>query len=369
MTQALPYPLTYLHEAIYPRRSNAQVVEDSVQVLKDIVYGELRGDLLLRHCYPHMVNYLNNECLSLKGAQNIDGNLGHSGSFLAALIIWDAGGRNSFMFSEGLAERLAETHIEGVPSYAVRLPYDCVWLELPGSYQGENSPGCFVMRHVETERWGRWSDGRSMWREGEIGDEGREYLLIVFRLRRTGEDGREEVKNDLLPIPLLKGKMIEECIDRGARWKISALIENGDIDGKGVENAGESMRAAWGGMVEAAINALLYLSCPKADLQPVATEPSRKLRSDRERTQRRRGRHRTAQVGLRFTTARQKTETVKGKESSGSGRHNRLHRVRGHWKMVPFGPGKKQRRATWIEPFWRGRGVVEETPRTSYVSK
>jgi hypothetical protein len=32
--------------------------------------------------------------------------------------------------------------------------------------------------------------------------------------------------------------------------------------------------------------------------------------------------------------------------------------VRGHWRQQPHGPGRTLRRATWLEPFWRGEGPV-----------
>jgi len=376
----LPAPLRYLHEWIYPRRDGTRMVETITQDVKDLVYGSCRGDLLPKNCFPFVFCFFGDLDPRQKTyeVQKID-----TCSFMTGLIMWEVCGRNSFMFSPTLTELLRNTNLKDVPSYAVRAPYDSVWLELPGDYNGGHSNGCFVTRHVETERWGRWGECRSMWREGEIPDHGMEYLMLVFRqTRKTSDSGKHLQKMDLLPIPLLEGKMIEECIARAETWKLLSLAEDARAN-KIAEcealfeaharyrrggHEGLIIREAWGGMVEAAINALLYLSSPKADLQPVEIEPPKRRQSKFEKRTYRRRKHRSVQVGLRFTPAGpRKASTTKAK--SGSGRHPRLHRVRGHWKMVPYGQGRKQRRATWIEPFWRGQGEVEQTPRTAYTSK
>jgi hypothetical protein len=43
--------------------------------------------------------------------------------------------------------------------------------------------------------------------------------------------------------------------------------------------------------------------------------------------------------------------------------------VSGHWRMVPCGTGKLERRLKWIEPFWRGPESVPLTAERNRVVK
>jgi hypothetical protein len=349
----------------------------------------------------------------------------HRALMNAARALWDIEGRNSFMFTTELAALLRETDLKNVPASAVRIPYDAVWLELPGIYAGGDTAGLHVTRcvmtsqecvltsredtdllshplHPKTVQVCHSVDGErvSLGGVGEAppltsfdvaGDLAQErpqkgfsrlplleFLeeatghtlprvesIVLTMERRRLHEGRRQVHTSYMILPLIEGYTVEECIEIVSEWACVVHPERGDHAGS---TRGAKIRAVWDGAIEAAVNALLYLSSPRADLSPLPPQPSAKGVSQIRKQAIRRSRNRTVTVGLRYTPASPKKEKAGRKDSSESGRHNRLHRVRGHWRMQPFGDGRLQTRAVWIEPHWRGKGGVGESPRAAYTS-
>jgi hypothetical protein len=358
----LPYPFqllndrrldgfeSFLHQNLYYNRGGCQGMIDAAP--PHLVVGIIRGALAVER--PDL------EPMGL--------------NFFSGIASWYFCGKNSFVFSPYVSECLRETDLKNVPTSAVRLPYPVIWMEMPGVYP------CLTAQHKPFTKCSEGIKTRGFFVSVDVVPGSGEYYQCIADEPDTREDclvdgfvdGKLEgggiLSLHIKPMPSLEDRHL---LDMG--WIRVLLVKDsigGCIQASKMtlpQYAKSNFDKTTAPYLRAAINAILYLSAPNADLQPVV--PSLHGATIFSGKKRRRkaawaAKARTVMVGYRFTKVKNKDKKASTSESGR--RRVRLHRVRGHWRMVVCGEGRAERSPRWIAPHWSGTRR-EETERAAYV--
>jgi hypothetical protein len=124
-----------------------------------------------------------------------------------------------------------------------------------------------------------------------------------------------------------------------------------------------------------AINAVLYITSPDADMISIAAGEIRRLNDKMQGLKK--GAKRENFEKLLAAAKKRKIYIVGGNvhssreldaELTETGRKMVMrHQVRGHWKYQPYGPKNEMRKHIWLQPYWRGPSYAEMLARNYVV--
>lgn len=124
-----------------------------------------------------------------------------------------------------------------------------------------------------------------------------------------------------------------------------------------------------------AINAVLYITSPDADMISVAANDIKRLNDKMQGLKK--GVKRENFEKLLAAAKNRKIYIVGGNvhssqeldaELTETGRKMAMrHQVRGHWKYQPYGPKNEMRKHIWLQPYWRGPSYAEMLARNYVV--
>jgi len=124
-----------------------------------------------------------------------------------------------------------------------------------------------------------------------------------------------------------------------------------------------------------AINTVLYITSPDADMTSVAAGELRRLNGKLQGLKK--GAKRENFEKLLAAAKKRKIYIVGGNvhssreldaEFTETGRKMAMrHQVRGHWKYQPYGPKNELRKHIWLQPYWRGPSYAEMLARNYVV--
>lgn len=282
-----------------------------------------------------------------------------------ATHVWERSGRKIYCVAPGLSWRLNNTELRGVRSCDFRLPYRCVYMDL--SILGEKG----FPAQIEDKNGKGVAEGAYVIEDVIDG-----VRVVHIEVVSTGGSGGAMASGALphgsvfrsypwhLTVRLRDGSMVQDCLDDLVR-----LIEADFCNEPGQESSGRDLayqvevaRSIFGYIM----NVIMYATIPGVDARVVPCNPDYQSLFDRammapEGSKKRRSLLDRANGGSnqRMTLLGGNLYVDKGKERSepGNGTGGKIT-VRtlaaGHWKHVAHGAGRKERRLTWIEPYWRG---------------
>lgn len=262
------------------------------------------------------------------------------------LVGWHLLGRQSFFISDALYDALSQTDLRKIPVSCINPPYLRFWLqfETPKLIADEHSCGGFISTlFLDREQVdAKPGEGARLVERGEKPVSRSISCLFMY------PNDRHSAFRCAIPLPF--GETLLSEVD-------DAMVLHGTT-----VHVMENIKKIVCGL-------FLYLSSPHPDMRQVQPPGLRRARSPkgREIVQKKRKRFGNVfKVGFNKTYIKEAGEAQCA--SCDSGRHQRLHLRRGHWRNQACGKGRKDHRIIWIQPHWAGRakGYVE---RVSYVAE
>lgn len=269
---------------------------------------------------------------------------------------WERAGRKIYSVTPGLRQKLKNTELRGVRSCDFRLPYRCVYVDLSG--RGE--AGIVLPHGVPVEGVYLFEDRM---------DGNRVVNLVIISAGGTGgallsgslNYGTEE--SDFpwaVGIVLPDGSMIKDCMSSLSHTPLGA-----DQRTPGIKYTERTIQGAEE-IFNYILNVVMYTTMPGLDACVAPCDPRRKTLLERAMRAKKGSKRREKLLHKAEGMSDQSMVVLggnlyvdKGKErgESGDGTGSKVA-VRtlaaGHWKHVVHGAGRKERRLTWIEPYWRG---------------
>ena len=259
-------------------------------------------------------------------------------------IAWHLMGRQNFFLSDTLCEALESTDLSKIPGSCLVSPYSSLFFqfETPRIILDPPFDRPCIGAFIWSWDWDGSRDGRHPTAQRmDLDIRNADAHVITFQLLFTGAltcfEGIIRVPRDSTP-----------------------MSKTTTFHGRTPTHEGIIRRLICG--------LFLYLSCPHPDIQqvkPPAAKPGASKGARRFLAKKREQLRSTVKIGFN-TTYIQKADP-RNSGGNETGRHVRLHLVRGHWKNQPCGPRNSERRIVWIRPYWAGRakGYVE---RITYVA-
>jgi hypothetical protein len=257
-------------------------------------------------------------------------------------------GRRSYEISPGLAELLLQTELRGLHGADLRLPFESVLLQVPVSLGLEMEVQASV-------------GGSSLVREilltQSLGVGSKRWVLTA-----VGPGDVLSAQNFSLLLSLPDEVPVDDSLDDLARW---------------LANRKQVVSRNWRDLFRWAMNVVVYATCGNADVVSdfISNKEARhlweriqKLSKHSSKRERLRAEWKRLDPQRRIVLGRgviAPRPSVEARGESGTGQLLTVQvRVQGHWKHQPHGPGNKQRKLLWIQPYWRGPedGPVRNTP-------
>ena len=277
--------------------------------------------------------------------------------------------RKVFRLERGLTQKLLYTSVGKIDARYVRSPFDSIYLTiphneellLPNTRSGEHLiNGCYLFcKEVDaTTIKVRTRESSSLVDTYvQASDKFGADKLYLLKLLATSEDTSRPVtdlSNDFLFYGMFFLKDGEDLLKQVRAQAEENCLVKGEVP---------YMEA----LMRFIVNALLYMSSPGAAMEKVEPkyEVAGKKASDREKARISSKNMAVSKLGvisigkgvscLQGSSDYYGNTPVKDRVVSCP-----AWRVRGHWRAQPYGPGRELRRAQWIEPYDKGRGLLVE---------
>jgi len=292
-----------------------------------------------------------------------------------ATHVWDRAGRKIYSVAPGLRWKLENTELRGVRSRDFQLPYQCVYVGLSGRHrvapsyhidpdfgveppEGAPAEGVYVVEdHVDGLRVVHLV----------VVSMGGEGGTMRSGMLRSGQDLEDCIGIPwCLTLKFPEGSMVKDSVNELVR-----LVEDEARSMLSPERLEQVIRGARS-IFNYILNIIMYATTPGVDACVAHCDPGYKVLLDRAMKAKKGSKKRKGLLDRAKSRSSQKMTVLggnlyvnKGRESGGFGNGTGSKvTVRtlaaGHWRRVAHGEGRKQRRMTWIEPYWRGpeMGVV-----------
>ncbi len=240
--------------------------------------------------------------------------------------------RRFYRVTKALAERLHRTELRGLRTNDVRLPYPAIYIEVPpGDLRVWNDQtawhrltGIYVSEELDDERnWQILACGES---KGELVPGMPDDAVVYWKMQLPDDLG------------------LDEAI------ALSATQDMTEVDHPQAQQAiAQFKRQEWRSIFRWILNLVMYAT--SVDARVEIDQASQKAWRDRQQHKSKAKREAAAvrwrRLGHTMVVGRG-LEPMKGHEL----------RVRtmvtGHWRNVAYGPGLRDHRSRWIEPYFRG---------------
>lgn len=261
-------------------------------------------------------------------------------------------GSRVFRVSEGVAGLLRYTNVDNIPSEWVRLPFPSLYLQLP------DSPTLFTVAGKDRKGQDFQYPGIGIYCiESEAGG------VRFLHLHMTGihPDDPKDDQTMNVELKLAEGLTMEQVF--------AATAMSGHYLEPWAEIA-KIREDLWHG-VRLAINLLLYIADPSAELsEPIKGSATLKLEQHPKKAKE--WRQRMGRVASKepiiIDVGKSVRPAVEFSQELGSQYELAVrYVVRGHWRQQPCGPGGKDRKLTWIAPYWKGPEWAEVVQRDYLV--
>lgn len=266
-------------------------------------------------------------------------------------IAEDSASPTWFSVSSGLALRLMTTELDGITALSLKLPFRGFYVELPPNVVSHELDGIDRDLRSVFVTDGTTIDGRIY--GGEVA--GRRLVVTCNHCWTVGDFF---ACRDLWADVLLHDD--SKCVSEA--MGVSEYIDHVPGTIFGVRAGADAMCRA---IQRLAVNLILYLQLPTADVQLENLEEIERLRSakipsspslrkaHKERLRRAES-ARVWNVGSKIVVDKRLREAVAAGNVLANGCIRAPSLVRGHWRNQAHGPGHSLRRLTWIEPHVRG---------------
>ncbi|MFP3727751.1 hypothetical protein U8V72_21430 [Priestia filamentosa] len=263
-------------------------------------------------------------------------------------------GKKAFSFEKTLTEMLLETDLNNVDAEYVKLPFPCVYFDVPANIFKEELYGRIYsligmyVYDMPAENLSREA------KDARIGKE-RDKYISVHAVLSTGEEISENVFTTVLnfDLRLKEGNIFEQLQENYLRSTFS-VIEM-DLADK---------------IISFVINAILYLNSDKKIIGLVKPkhldllEGKKSPKKQKKLARKFKGKSNLEyyQLGKDIVISHEKkngTTRVHRSDKLSSLSTSKQWIVRGHWRNQPFGKGLKERKYIWIKPYIKGN---EESP-------
>lgn len=264
-------------------------------------------------------------------------------------------GKRTFFFSEGLAERLAETELN-VDASLVRPPFRCCVFVFDDTVT-RNALNALVQSRDGSADGAPASAVVSVYVTLLRHAEG--FNLILYAISADRKDIHIVAKRELL---LRDGERVEDALH--TEWKSDRPGRRGNdalFYGPGLK------------FVRIVVNAILYIASAAPEisgplraedllppLPPSSTSKQRRNRLDRI----------ARSSGLTYIAVggslHSQVQTPTGPSDTTRTLSTRFM-VRGHWRWQPHGIGRRERKLIYVEPFWKGPDMAEMVDRPYIV--
>ena len=261
-------------------------------------------------------------------------------------------GSRVFRVSEGVAGLLRHTNVDNVPSEWVRLPFPSLYLQLP------DSPTLFTVAGKDRNGQDFQYPGIGVYCvESELNGVRSLHLHMVGIHPNDAAD--DQTMN--VELKLVEGLNMEQVF--GATTMTGHYLEPWAEITKVREDL-------WHG-VRLAINLLLYIADPSSELsEPIKGSATLKLEQHPKKAEewRKRMRRIAAKEPIIIDVGKSVKPVPELSQELGSPYELSVRFVvRGHWRQQPCGPGGKERKLTWIAPYWKGPEWAEVVHRDYLV--
>ncbi len=266
--------------------------------------------------------------------------------------VWQRSGRKIYSADPGLRWRLENTELRGVRTCDFRLPYRCIYVDLLVPRR------CALSRQVKGYDY--LPDGTPIEGVYVIEDYHKGDRMLYMVVIGDGASGGALCEGRVFGSA---GKPI------GAPWILSSRLLKEAMIKDGLEEAmvdGGGGKGAMQQVFNYVLNVVMYATTPGADSSVVPCDPEHEALFERAMKAPKGSRKRRGLLDRAKGRSDQKMTLLggnlyvdKGRERSepGDGTGGKVT-VRtlaaGHWKRVVHGVGRKERRMSWIEPYWRG---------------
>lgn len=254
-----------------------------------------------------------------------------------------------YQVSEGLADKLQHTHLRGLKTDDIRLPFPSIYIEVP------IDSGLRIWNH-ET----KWHRVVGIYlTEDPVGDDnvGRTWRFLII--------------GEALPTPLFIGT---NPIDNDALlfWRF-ALPEGKPLDdvlgeaSKDFQTHMREMQDEWPRIWRFCMNTILYATCGNAEIHEIMENPkARELWRQIQKTPENSRSRRNLVDRLNREDPQARTilgrsiilDRSQGHHEGPGGTTGRVlavrQRVEGHWKFQVHGAGRTERKKIFVEPYYRG---------------
>lgn len=299
----------------------------------------------------HMIDYLKSIFVAL-GAGN-SGQLTTQMLVSWQLVRYESVGSRAYVTSPGLARRLLATELRGLRCGDLRLPYDCVYVDV--------DPGLGFRVYNESTGWHR------LYGVYLTEDMGVRVMTCGEGKVNKHDDALSHFHLDTLTDP---ERPLEDVID-ALRRRVMAEDEKWIRDQGMTDVARDELFDSWVAPFHWVLNLIFYVTHAHpgefVETNPELAALYRRLKKARGTKARRlRERARALTSSQRIVVGRAVTVDPRLPRTTSESR-TLLRRtlVAGHWQRYRVGPGRVDTRWNFREPFWRGAG--EEGPRTHEV--
>jgi hypothetical protein len=288
--------------------------------------------------------------VSMPGLQEA---LSHNLRYAMYVHHFEQEGRRSYRVSPGLAEKLNNTLLKGLKCSDLRLPYKAIYIE--------------ASDNLAFRLWNEMSEWHEF--EGAYLCVGPSYLP-PFGRATVDEIEKLHEKVRALHV-LLTGKPKSDILMDDATFNFSIrLPDDADLDEQLQEvdrldlkgEAGEN--SSWHHIMQWLVNVVIYSTwsdCERDHLwvDPQAQSLWQKLKKAKGKKASRLqkqldGCKQTRYYLLGKSIKIDRTALGTGRKGAKGTKLTVQFRVAGHWRKQPHGPGRKERKLIWIDPFWKG---------------
>ncbi len=340
----------------------AEVVRRGVEQVEDpFSYG-----LLTRNSdYVGLVNYLQRTTVMPAADLMVMMTTEHQ------MICHERAGKRVYDVSPALAEKLAHTELRGLTTDDLRLPYESVYIITPPSaglrvFNSETGWHRCVGMYVTEDRYVTLDETEPVnpvtnvleKDHGEVETtRGWRFLVCGEALEPRAQDLAMAGSNDALSffkVFLLEGQSLDDAISDTKKRMARDMARL-------PTTAFANMEEEWQRLFTWAMNAMLYATWTEPGEHWIANREARQLWERMKKmpaNSRKRG-----NLQKRFQKMEPRRRIVLGRgvsassNSSSEGTGTKLTvrtRVTGHWRNQAHGPGRRDRKLIWIEPFWQG---------------
>lgn len=271
--------------------------------------------------------------------------VGETVEYLHGLLQWRHYGRQVYVVDPETYQLLARTDLPDIPATFLRPPYPAFYVVLP--------PGLRVGSDAELETI-RPAEGALVLTSGSDGGDwvDRQMEIQVYA-RQQGTSGLDATPANTTLMALPPDRSIREA---------AAIPEFEEHDpDRGLSELDPIPKVM--------IGLCLYLQSEHPYLEPVPPAPRLPVAGIKNPAKRRRAEEKNARVsalGYVYVGRPEPTSpasiTGEGQRETPAARRWRLQHqiwVRGHWRLQAVGPGRRERRLTWVRPFLKGPDMGE----------